>query len=148
MKKKMMITLALLSAVAIRAQAYASSLIPVQGDPLEQPVVIRTTCYTDAGTTASGVQTRHGIAAGKEEWLGKVALLYTYKYIDGEPVPVELIGIYEFKDTGRGIDLGNGNYSLPTGQSIDIWCETGTEIEEFQATYGDYTLMYIVDGKG
>lgn len=148
MKKKMMITLALLSAVAIRAQAYASSLIPVQGDPLEQPVVIRTTCYTDAGTTASGVQTRHGIAAGKEEWLGKVALLYTYKYIDGEPVPVELIGIYEFKDTGRGIDLGNGNYSLPAGQSIDIWCETGTEIEEFQATYGDYTLMYIVDGKG
>lgn len=149
MKKRIAMALTAASLlVAISAQSYASSLIPVQGNPLEEPVVIRTTCYTDTGTTASGVQTRHGIAAGKKEWLGKVALLYTYKYIDGEPVPMELIGIYEFKDTGKGIELDDGTYSLPSGQSIDIWCETGHEVEEFQALYGDYTLMYLVDGKG
>lgn len=136
------------SLLLLTSTVSASSLIPVQGNPLEQPVVIRTTCYTDAGTTASGQHTRHGIIAGRPEWRGKVAMLYTYKYLDGEPVPMELIGLYEVLDTGRGIDLGGGNYSIPCGQSIDVWCESQQEVDEFISTYGDYTLMILVDGKG
>ncbi len=149
MKKRILSALAILiTTIAISTHSFASSFAPVQGNPLEQPVVIRTTCYTDTGTTASGKQTRHGIIAGKAEWEGMVALLYTYKYIDGEPVPMELIGIYEVLDQGRGIEISEGVYSLPAGQSIDIWCESQAEVDEFISQYGDYTLMILVDGKG
>lgn len=42
----------------------------VKGDPFEEPVKIRCTCYCENGKTATGKQTRYGIVAGKKEWLG------------------------------------------------------------------------------
>lgn len=41
-----------------------------------EPAVIRCTCYFDQGYTKSGHLVREGIVAGKEEWLGCMAVLY------------------------------------------------------------------------
>lgn len=68
----------------------------------------------------------------------------------GEPIPVELIGIYEVLDTGAGIDTdgdGNGD-SIVNGQSIDIYQPTMHQAEEWIDEYGDYVMMMLVEGEG
>ena len=121
-------------------------------NPYEQPILIRATCYTsdEGAITYSGQKVRTGIIAGKTDWQGSVALLYTYKMVDGEPIPVELIGIYEVLDTGAGIDTdgdGNGD-SIINGQSIDIYQPTMHQAEEWIDEYGDYVMMMLVEGEG
>lgn len=110
----------------------------------EMPTKIRCTCYTatEGSITASGEHVREGIVAGKREWLGKVAILYDLN--------MNIIGIYEFKDTGAGIDTdgdGKGD-SIKKGKSIDVYRDTLDECYEWIMTYGDYVLMMIVDAEG
>ena len=110
----------------------------------EMPTKIRCTCYTatEGSITASGEHVREGIVAGKREWLGKVAILYDLN--------MNIIGIYEFKDTGAGIDTdgdGKGD-SIKKGKSIDVYRDTLDECYEWIRTYGDYVLMMIVDAEG
>ena len=64
-----------------------------------EPVKMLTTAYCDNGITASGVEARYGICAGKKEWLGKTVILYK-RNEDG--TIGELLGIFEVLDTGFG----------------------------------------------
>ena len=141
----------LLVATAIHVRG-STKLTVDNRNPYEQPILIRATCYTsdEGAITYSGQKVRTGIIAGKTDWQGSVALLYTYKMIDGEPIPVELIGIYEVLDTGAGIDTdgdGNGD-SIINGQSIDIYQPTMHQAEEWIDEYGDYVMMMLVEGEG
>ena len=77
------------------------------------------TAYCLEGTTASGTQTRKGIAAGKREWLGKTANVYKN---DNGSVG-ELIGSYIIEDTG-GTPIRNGSV-------IDLWMPTRDECMNF-----------------
>ena len=95
---------------------------------------VRCTGYCDYGTTKSGAITRKGIAAGKEEWLGKKIAVFEIN--DDESVG-EKIGEYEILDTGYGI-----NGSIPKGETIDIWHPTEDECYSFSAKHGDY--VYII----
>ena len=130
----------------------STQLVVDNRDPFEQPILIRATCYTseEGAITSSGQKVRTGIIAGKKDWEGCVALLYSYKIQDGEAVPMELIGIYEVLDTGAGIDTdgdGKGD-SIINGQSIDVYMPTSHQVDEFIDTYGDYVMMMLVEGKG
>jgi 3D (Asp-Asp-Asp) domain-containing protein len=141
----------LLVATAIHVRG-STKLTVDNRNPYEQPILIRATCYTsdEGAITYSGQKVRTGIIAGKTDWQGSVALLYTYKMVDGEPIPVELIGIYEVLDTGAGIDTdgdGNGD-SIINGQSIDIYQPTMHQAEEWIDEYGDYVMMMLVEGEG
>lgn len=98
---------------------------------------IRCTVYCDIGYTKSGEWTRDGIAAGKEEWLGKAFNLYR---VGADGMPGELIGRYEFKDTGYGIDG-----SLLSGTSIDIWRPSLDACRSWVAEYGDYAYVEILN---
>lgn len=106
------------------------------------PTKIRCTCYTsnEGSITASGERVREGILAGKREWIGKVAILYDMN--------MNIIGYYEFKDTGAGIDTdgdGKGD-SIKKGKSIDVYRDTLEGCREWIKTYGDYIMIQIVEG--
>ena len=121
-------------------------------NPYEQPIVIRATVYTseEGAITSSGQKVRPGIIAGKPEWQGSVAFLYTYHIEGGQPIPAELIGIYEVLDTGAGIDTDGDNKgdSIKNGSSIDVYQPTLHQAEEWIDTYGDYVMMLLVKAEG
>lgn len=107
-----------------------------------QPTRIRCTCYTstEGSVTASGENVREGIVAGKREWLGKTAILYDLN--------MNIIGIFEFKDTGAGIDTdgdGKGD-SIKNGKSIDVYRDTLEGCHEWIKLFGDYVMLQIVEG--
>lgn len=77
------------------------------------------TAYCLNGTTATGTQTRVGIAAAKREWFGKTVRVY---WNDGG-VAGSLIGEYVIEDTG-GRPIRNGSV-------IDIWMPTADECFQF-----------------
>lgn len=156
MKLKRILGIALSSiaivAACINSNAAGHQLIIDNRDPYQQPILIRCTCYTadEGAITSSGSKVRTGIIAGKKDWEGSVALIYTYKYLDGQAVPMELIGIYEVLDTGAGIDTdgdGKGD-SIINGSSIDVFQPTQHQAEEWVDTYGDYVMVHLVSGKG
>ena len=101
---------------------------------------IRCTCYCDQGIMKSGKPVREGVIAGKEEWLGKAAVLYE---VGDDGKLGDYIGIYEFLDTGYGI-----NGSLQKGTSVDVYRPTLEECNEWVSEHGDYVYMQIIDGKG
>jgi hypothetical protein len=111
-----------------------------------EPIYIRCTGYNDIGYTKSGEWTREGGIAGKEEWLGKQC--YIYEVTDSGECG-DLIGVYDFIDTGFGIKYLDGEYyangSLTAGKSIDIWHESEEAVWNWAATYGDYVYIQIVD---
>ena len=116
-------------------------------NPFPTPTKIRCTCYVDQGTTASGQETRPGIIAGKKEWLGRCAVLYR---IEEDGSIGDLIGIYEFLDTGAGIDTdgdGKGD-SIKKGLSVDVWQPSIEQAREWIATYGDYVYIQVVEAEG
>lgn len=100
-------------------------------------IKIRCTGYTDYGVTKSGEITHKGVVAGKKEWLGKKCTLYT---VNSKGKPGEVIGTYEFLDTGYGI-----NGSLINGTSIDVWHHTEEAVWDWMRTYGDYVYMEMID---
>lgn len=121
-------------------------------DPLEEPTVMRVTCYTanEGATCSTGVIPHFGVVAGTKEWEGKAVALYTFEYVDGMAVPVECVGLFTILDTGAGIDTdgdGQGD-SIKNGQSLDVYVDTGTQAEEWISRYGDYLLVQIIDGEG
>ena len=154
MKKRL--TRALIAAVAIIAlcisyhsesNAKIAYIEPVQGNPFEEMVKIRCTCYCEHGKTAINCNTDYGIAAGKKEWLGYVIELNA---INPDGSIGQLIGFFEVKDTGAGMDTDGDGYgdSIKNGQSIDIWLDTLEEAYMWRDTYGDYVYMKIIKGEG
>lgn len=122
-------------------------LEPVEGDPFTGPVKIRCTCYCEAGKTATGRQTRYGIVAGKKEWLGYTLEINAIREDGGVG---ELVGLFEFQDTGAGMDTdgdGKGD-SIKNGQSIDVWVESLEEAYEWRDALGDYVYIKIIKSAG
>lgn len=118
--------------------------VNVKAADFSTPQKIRCTCYTstEGNVTASGEKVREGIIAGKRAWMGKTAILYD--------LDMNIIGIFEFKDTGAGIDTdgdGKGD-SIKNGKSIDVYRNTLDGCYEWVRTYGDYVVMMIVDAEG
>lgn len=106
------------------------------------PQKIRCTCYTstEGSVTASGAAVREGILAGRKDWIGKTAVLYD--------LDMNLIGFYEFKDTGAGIDTdgdGKGD-TIKDGKSIDVYMDTLSRCNEWVKQYGDYVMLQIIEG--
>lgn len=113
----------------------------VKAADFSQPTKIRCTCYTstEGAITASGEHVREGIVAGKRAWMGKVAVIYDMN--------MNLIGIYEFKDTGAGIDTdgdGKGD-SIKNGTSIDVYRDTYARCKEWIKEHGDYVFLQIIE---
>lgn len=103
--------------------------------------IIRCTGYCDYGQTASGEYVREGIIAGKKEWLGRTCNLYR---VNEDGTMGELIGSYEFLDTGYGIKTRTSNGvqgSLKLGKSVDVWHPTEDSIWDWMAEYGDYVYI-------
>lgn len=74
----------------------------------------------------------HSIA-GKVEWLGRQAELYSYNE-DGSVG--EFLGTYTFDDTGYGAESGVGNSKILSGRSIGT-IENGTCIDIYMDTYSE-----------
>lgn len=81
----------------------------------------KVTAYLDSGYTKSGKYTRTGICAGKEEWLGCVAVVYK-RMPDGSVG--DFIGRYEILDTG-------GTQALKNGDVIDVWVPNDAVCTDF-----------------
>lgn len=118
------------------------SAVDVNAQEFTTPQKIRCTCYTstEGKTTASGEPVREGIIAGKRSWMGKTAILYDLN--------MNIIGIFEFKDTGAGIDTdgdGKGD-SIINGKSVDVYRDTLSRCYDWVGIYGDYVYMQIVEG--
>lgn len=105
-----------------------------------EPSIIRCTCYCDYGYTKSGQYVREGIMAGKKEWLGMTAYIWE---VDEDGTVGDFIGIYEFLDTGYGI-----NGSLKNGTSIDVWVPSEDAVWDWIGEHGDYVYLQIIDAKG
>ena len=127
--------------IAIMLLAALVGVQPTRAAELEK---IRCTCYTDEGVTASGAATRHGIIAGKREWLGNCAAIYS---ITEDGSVGDFIGYYEFLDTGAGMDTdgdGKGD-TIINGESVDIYRYTLKEAKNWIKTYGDYVYIKIIE---
>lgn len=82
--------IALIGVVQLEVQAKAR-LIVDETNPYEEPKLIRASCYTskEGAITFSGQKIRPGIIAGPKDWLGSIALLYTYeKSEEGQYLPM------------------------------------------------------------
>lgn len=136
---------AMLLGLTVNAKASASEFVPPSGNPLEEPVMMRVTCYTDGGITSTGHKVRHGICAGNPEWYGYTAMIWAVNE-DGVET---FLGYYEILDTGAGIDTdGDGaGDSIQNGTSLDVWVANELEAREWQS-YGDYFLVHIIEGVG
>lgn len=131
----------------INAQGKVAKIEPVVGDPFQEPVKIRCSCYCEHGKTATGKKTRYGLAAGRKEWLGYVAELNA---INPDGSVGEFIGFFEFQDTGAGMDTdgdGKGD-TIINGQSIDVWINSLPEAYKWRDKYGDYVYIKIIKGDG
>jgi len=147
--KKLGITILVMLLLALNCTSTQAkySYKSVEPECFEEPVKIRATCYCEHGITASGQQTRYGIAAGKKEWLGMVCEINQVNE-DGSVGP--LIGYFEFADTGAGMDSdgdGKGD-TIRDGKSIDIWVDNLWEAYNWVGTYGDYVYIKIFRGEG
>lgn len=105
---------------------------------------MRVTCYTypPGSITASGCEVREGIVAAKKDWMDALVVLYD--------TDMNLIGYYEVKDTGFGIDQdGDGIGSIEEGTSIDVFRSSLERCYEWIERYGDYCYVQIItDAKG
>lgn len=124
--------------IAIGLTALALALTPMTTNadvnPYGTPFEIEATAYCDTGITASGKPVREGICAGRQEWLGKVIVVYT---LDENDAP-RLYGIYECLDTG-------GDSKIKSGRCVDIWMENEADCIDFGR---QRVLIQVVNGKG
>ncbi len=119
--------------------AYYEENKPNYIDGYEEPVYIRCTGYCDYGYTKSGEYVREGIVAGKKDWLGKICYIYE---VNKDGTCGDLLGEYEFLDTGYGI-----NGSLINGTSIDVWFPSENDVWAWMKKHGDYVYIQIADKK-
>lgn len=96
---------------------------------------VRATVYTstEGSLTADESKVREGIVAGKREWLGYTCVIYD--------LDMNIIGIYEFKDTGGHKDIKNGT-------RIDVYRDTLDRCDEWIDTYGDYVYIQLFKAYG
>lgn len=132
MKRKLLLTILWVTLIQSRN---------IQAADFTTPQKIRCTCYTstEGSVTASGDTVREGIVAGKREWIGKTAILYD--------MDMNLIGYFEFKDTGAGIDTdgdGKGD-SIKNGKSIDVYRDTLEGCKSWIKEHGDYIQLQIIE---
>lgn len=155
MKKRVILTalvataliISLLITYTLNVQSRVAKIDPVVGDPFEEPVRIRCTCYCEHGKTATGRKTEYGIIAGKKSWLGYTAELNA---INEDGTIGEFIGYFEFQDTGAGMDTdgdGKGD-SIKNGQSVDVWINSLEEAYAWRDKYGDYVFIKIIRADG
>ena len=114
----------------------------------EKPHKIRCTAYTaeDDDITADGSEVREGIIAGKRDWLGKTAIIYSMEE-DGSIG--HQIGIFEFKDTGYGMKVkGSNKGTIQLGTSVDVYRNTLDRCYDWVGEYGDYVYIQIIDAEG
>ena len=95
-------------------------------------ILVDSTAYYDShgyGYGATGQPLVEGLTlAGRKEWIGKSAMLYDTN--------MNLIGIYEFRDTGYGQSTGYGSSKLLRGRSVGT-IENGTCIDIYFDNYAD-----------
>lgn len=139
-KVSIAIFIVILVEIILRATTASGETVLTEPTVGGEPSIIRCTCYCDEGYTKSGQWVREGIVAGKEEWLGMAAVLWE---VDEDGSMGDFIGIYEFLDTGYGIEG-----SLQEGTSIDVYRPTLDACYEWVGEYGDYVYLQIVDGRG
>lgn len=135
-------TLKFINAITI---TIATCLIGFSSYANNEPTLIKmhATAYCLEGTTASGIQTREGIAAAKREWIGKTAIIYQ-RLPDNKVGKV--IGIYEIEDTGT-------TKGLTSGSVIDVWCSDMDNCQLFMnEVYKDgcngKVFVEILDARG
>lgn len=158
LKKIKILTLLALTAITTMTAAAAPRIEPPQGDPFTEPVKIRTTCYLDSGTTATGRPTRHGVIATKPEWMQEGYIFQIWE-VNEDGSLGDFCGYYEPLDTGYGIELdasegqsrikeGQAIGSIEKGYSIDIFCENEAEVREWQAGGDYYYIKILTNCKG
>ena len=108
MKKKTIVSLLSISLLFTNRTSLA---VRAEGNLYNEPFLIESTAYSYGEVTKDGSMVREGICAGKEEWLGLTAVVYS---VDQDGEIGQLLGIYEIKDTG-------GDYRLQDGTCIDIY---------------------------
>ena len=141
-------TLVLIAVMAVASNSNSYSAQPAKDWTYYQnPQPVRCTCYIEHGITASGIQTRNGIIAGRKEWLGMAAVLYEVKE-DG--TLGDFIGYYEFCDTGAGIDTDDDGIgdTIESGNSVDVWQPNMESARAWIKEHGDYVYMQIVPAVG
>lgn len=95
---------------------------------------MRTTCYLPTGNPcADGTMPYEGVCAYRREDIGKVAIVYSEDMV--------FLGIFEIRDCG-------GHPGLKNGTRLDIYRDDMDSVREWVKSYGDYTLVKIVDAKG
>ncbi len=157
MRRKILALIAL-ALTTMHAAASAPQIEAPQGDPFNEPVKIRTTCYLDAGTTATGCKARKGIIATTPEWMQEGYLFQIWE-INEDGSLGDFCGYYEPLDTGYGIELdasegqsrikdGRAIGSIEKGWSIDIFCESKEEVKEWQAGGDYYYIKILTNCKG
>jgi 3D (Asp-Asp-Asp) domain-containing protein len=105
-----------------------------EDNPYGTPFKIESTAYCYGEITASGQAVREGIAAGRKEWMGLTAILYT----DDNGKVGDIIGIYEILDTG-------GDERIKNGTCIDIYMLDYDDCREWGRKN---VWIQIVDAKG
>ena len=141
-------TLVIIAVMVVASNSDSYSAQPIRDWTYYQtPQPVRCTCYIEHGITASGIQTRNGIIAGRKEWLGMAAVLYEIKE-DG--TLGDFIGYYEFCDTGAGIDTDNDGIgdTIESGNSVDVWQPNMKSAIAWTKEHGDYVYMQIVPAVG
>lgn len=105
-----------------------------EDNPYGSPFKIESTAYCYGEITASGQAVREGIAAGRKDWIGLTAIVYT----DDNGEVGELLGIYEILDTG-------GDYRIKEGKCIDIYMMDKQDCIEWGRRN---VWIQLVDAKG
>ena len=117
MKKKMIVLLLGFSLLFTNR----TGLVAEAEGNLYEPFLIESTAYCYGEVTKDGSKVREGICAGKEEWLGLTAVIYS---VDQDGEIGQLLGIYEVRDTG-------GDHRLQNGTCIDIYMPDETAAKEY-----------------
>lgn len=112
-----------------------------------EPFKVRCTCYCYTGRPCSdGSTPKEGLTvAGKPEWKGKAAILYR---VNDDDSIGDVIGIFQFRDTGYGFDTDSGQGTIQTGQSIDVYRHDMDGVQEWIKEYGDYVMLQVIDVQG
>ena len=100
-----------------------NNITPIPPQPELIPAAV--TVYCDEGTTATGTQTRNGICAYSEEYLGATIILYQ-RLPDGKVG--DILGYFDVEDTG-------GNPGIANGTVVDVWKSVDEMPEFIKLTY-------------
>lgn len=115
------------------------------------PFQVEATAFTDKHLCDGTRPQENFTLAGKQEWLGMTAMLWT---IGEYGEPDEFLGYYEFHDVGYGQPAGYGSSKLlkgrslgtiETGECIDIWMPTEADCEKWGRRR---LIIQIFDAKG